>query len=65
MYTDRRYILGCQQCVDTWYSGEDGRMKQCPRCRAEHGFAETCQLYVLDEFLSGVATVFDEDSISQ
>ena len=46
--------LGCQQCVDMWYIGDEGRNKRCPRCRADHGSAETCQLYGLDEFLCSI-----------
>ena len=48
------YILGCQQCVETWYRGDEGRNKRCPRCRADRGSAETCQLYGLDEFLGSI-----------
>ena len=25
-------ILGCQSCIDTWFQGEEGMTKQCPRC---------------------------------
>lgn len=56
-----RYLLGCQTCVDTWYGGEKGRTKQCPRCWADRGFAETCQVYGLDEFLASMAPLLVDD----
>ena len=34
-------ILGCQSCVNTWYSGIDSMTKTCPMCRAERGCVET------------------------
>ena len=28
-------ILGCETCVNEWYSGEDALTKSCPLCRSE------------------------------
>ena len=28
-------LLGCQSCVDTWYGGEERKMKKCVICRNE------------------------------
>ena len=56
-----RYILGCQSCVDTWYSGGERLDKPCPRCRAERGYAETCLLRGMDEFLSEFASIADPE----
>ena len=38
-------ILGCERCVDSWYSGEDGRSKKCPLCRSERAFTETVRIH--------------------
>ena len=37
-------ILGCEQCVNSWYSGPDMLSKTCPSCRAERGCNETMVL---------------------
>ena len=39
-----KYTFGCQQCVDTWYRGEQGQAQTCPRCRSDRGYVETCRL---------------------
>ena len=30
-------IVGCEECVNTWYNGENAMIKTCPLCRAERG----------------------------
>lgn len=30
-----RSIIGCEHCINRWYSGEDVTTKMCPKCRAE------------------------------
>ena len=52
-----KVILGCETCVNQWYSGEDALTKSCPLCRAQRGYTETMMLRGLNEFLSGVAKV--------
>ena len=47
-------ILGCEDCVDGWFAGEDGRSKSCPLCRAERAYSETCRLRGLDDFLAAI-----------
>ena len=39
-----RNILGCQVCVDTWYSGPEAMTMTCPMCCAEWGCNETMVL---------------------
>ena len=46
-------ILGCETCVNAWYSGEDALTKTCPKCRAERGY-ETMLLRGLDDFLKQI-----------
>ena len=54
-------ILGCESCVNTWYSGTDALVKSCPSCRAQRGYNETMLLRGLDEFMNGVKSVFEKD----
>lgn len=44
-------ILGCETCVNSWYSGEDALFKTCPKCRASRGYNETMILRGLDTIL--------------
>ena len=30
-----RTILGCEACMNAWFSGDDALIKGCPSCRAE------------------------------
>lgn len=62
-------ILGCESCINTWYSGPDALVKTCPACRAERGYNETMLLRGLDEFLKQIGRVIqteeerEEDSV--
>ncbi len=47
-------ILGCESCINNWYSGQDALTKTCPSCRAERGYNETMLLRGLDDFLTQV-----------
>ena len=49
-------ILGC---VDTWYRGEQGQTKTCPKCRSDRAYVETCKLNGLDDFLTGIAPLLE------
>ena len=51
-------IIGCEQCTDRWYSGDNGLTKRCPLCRADRGFAETMRLNGLAGFLKAMGDVF-------
>jgi len=46
-----RNILGCQECVNTWYSGPEAMTRTCPVCRAERGCNETMLLHGSNEFM--------------
>lgn len=39
-----KYILGCQECVDTRYWVEQGQARTCCRCRSDIAYIETCRL---------------------
>ena len=59
-----KYIIGCEVCVDSWYEGEGGRSKTCPRCRAERAYIETCRINGIDEFLTSIKSVLDNTSVN-
>ena len=56
-----RNILGCEDCVNTWYSGPDAMTKTCPVCRRERGCNETMLLNGLNEFIEGIRKMFQQD----
>jgi len=59
-------ILGCEACVNSWYSGEEALTKTCPCCRAERGYSETMLLRGLDSFLVEAAKIMQSgQSIDQ
>ena len=50
-------VIGCEGCVNTWYSGPEALIKTCPSCRAERGYSETMLLRGMDSFLAEVGAV--------
>ena len=44
-------ILGCDSCLNSWYSEEDALTETFPSCRAARGYNETMLLRGLDDFL--------------
>ena len=50
-------VIGCEGCVNTWYSGPEALIKTCPFCRAERGYSETMLLRGMDSFLAEVGAV--------
>lgn len=50
-------VIGCERCVNGWYSGSEALTKNCPCCRAEQGYSETMLLRGLDEFLIEAKTM--------
>ena len=54
-------ILGCETCVNTWYSGPEMLSKTCPSCRAERGCNETMVFSWLDDFLIQMTKVLVTD----
>ena len=53
--------MGCERCVDKWYSGNEGRARNCPLCRYERGLPETSRLNGLDDFLHSISPLFADD----
>ena len=54
-------ILGCESCVNHWYSSDEALTKSCPGCRADRGYNETMLPRGLDEFLIGVRQVIQTE----
>ena len=54
-------MLGCQECVNTWYSGPDAMLKTCPICRTQRGCNETMVLRDLTEFLENIREIHDNN----
>ena len=57
-------IIGCETCVNGWYSGSDALTKYCPRCRCERGYNETIRILGLDDFLEGVRSLTVEETMT-
>ena len=55
-------ILGCQACVETWYSGPDSALSTCPVCRAEGGQDDTMVLRGLTEFVQQLSENAAQDN---
>ena len=49
-----KQILGCQDCVNTWYSGPQATTKTCPMCRADRGCYETMILRGLSDLMDSL-----------
>ena len=45
--------------MDTWYRGEEGQTKTCPKCRSDRAYVETCRFNGLDDFLTGIAPLLE------
>ena len=54
-------ILGCDTCVNSWYSRPDALTKHCPKCRVERGYNETLLLHGLDDFLTQIKNAIEDD----
>ena len=52
-------IVGCNICVNKWYSGVDGIEKPCPKCREPRGLAKSCQLKGFDGLISNIQALLD------
>ena len=54
-------IIGCEECVNTWYNGENAMIKTCSLCRAERGYADTMRLDGLDVFILTVTNILQPE----
>ena len=57
-------LLGCQECVDRWFGGDDGVTRSCPLCRREQAYADTCILKGLDDLLTGILPLMNGTTVA-
>ena len=53
-------IVGCDECVKSWYAS-DLLSKNCPACNTERGYVEMMHLHGLDEFLTAIKKIEEEE----
>lgn len=54
-----KQIVGCENCLNQWFSGPSALTKACPLCRLERGYSETVMVRGLDDFLVQIANVLE------
>lgn len=60
-----KVIIGCQKCVDRWYTADelgDTLSKSCPACRTDRGYSQTVRLHGIDDLLKGFSPLFEDPS---
>ena len=50
-------VMGCEKCVNEWYSGPDALIKMCPSRRPQRGYNETMLLRGFDNFITELQKV--------
>ena len=58
-------ILGCELCVNKWYSGDEALTKVSPLCRNARGYNETAQILSFDDFIGDVEVLLGGSSTKQ
>ena len=58
-------MIGCQECVDTWYRGEDAIEKKCPLCGTDRAFSKTMRMHQLDDFLEAIKPLVSDPQGSE
>ena len=57
-----KVIIGCEICVNGWYTGSEALTKTCPSCRTERGYSETMLLRGLLEVKKVIQTEDERDA---
>ena len=54
-------LLGCQSCIDKWFSGTSGNSfeKTCINCREERAVTQTCHLRGMDSLLQLAGSIIE------
>ena len=55
-------LIGCQKCVNEWYSGIQGLQEKYPKCRCERGLTKTVVLKGFDKLLQQIRNLKDSTS---
>ncbi len=57
-------IIGCENCVNTWFEGPNTLTKLCPGCSGERGYSQTLSLKGLGTFLDEIKKILKaEDNL--
>ncbi len=56
-----KVVIGCESCVNAWYTGPEALTETCPACRAERGYSGMMILRGLDNFLTVVKKVIQTE----
>ena len=63
--TECSTVIGCENCVNQWYSGaNNGMQRKCPKCRCERGLAKTIVFRGFDNLLDQIENLQDSSSSS-
>ena len=55
-------LIGCQKCVNEWYSGLQGLQQKCPKCRCERGLIKTVVLKGFNKLLQQIRNLKESTS---
>ena len=55
-------LIGCQKCVNEWYSGIQGLQLKCPKCRCERGLTKAVALKGFGKLLQQIRNLKDSRS---
>ena len=55
-------FIGCQKCVNEWYSSIQGLQQKCPKCLCERGLTKTVVLKVFDNLLQEIRNLKESTS---
>ena len=55
-------VIGCQTCVNEWYSGANSLNKKCPKCRVERGLSKSIILRGFDGLLTQIKNLRESSS---
>ena len=61
MYKCCKTLIGCEGCINSWYSGPEALTKYYPSCCAERCYSKTMLLTGLDNILGEVGAVFQAE----
>ena len=57
-------VIGCESCINKWYSGDEALTKVCPLCGSARGYNETAQILGFDEFVQDVEKIMGDSNHS-
>ena len=55
-------VIGCEDCINKWYSGNEALTKVCPLCGSARGYNETAQIMGFNEFIADIKILLSGQS---